>query len=196
MRNKRGVRDEAQFAALPRLLREWTDGLAPGTAIVECADTKDEIVFRVIPARRSAARFSCRLSRSSPECDLALGDNTSVSDTVFEEATLAELCRAVQDGKVAEDVWRRRGRGTPVRCRTVVHLPSRSLHFDRSSIWYFVWAPLNLLNRSTVRYEALKEAGALRPARPVVLGNIVWMSYDPRSTKSGVAYPRALEKTR
>ena len=39
------------------------------------------------------------------------------------------------------------------------------------------------------RFRAL----ALRSNRPVQTGKVLWMSYDPRDTKDGEAFPRALQ---
>jgi hypothetical protein len=70
--------------------------------------------------------------------------------------------------------------------------------FDLDRVGAIGFGTRTFLRLSAARLECKRcdyrfRLAALRSNKPVQTGKVIWMSYDPRASKDGVVFPRALE---
>lgn len=108
-----------------RSLREWLSRLPEGVATCEESKAPHEYVVRVVPRNGRAASVTFRFSEYGT-FGLYIGTAIRIEDLPLSSDHVLEICDAVCDGRVQEEMWMRRGKR--LKSVGVLQLLSGDLH--------------------------------------------------------------------
>ncbi len=111
--------------AAVKAIRGWVASLPDNTAYLDECETRFEHVMRIIPENHRAAEIEFRISRHET-FGLYVGWGIRIEQLPLSASYLVEICEAVRNGEMMEELWQRNGK--PIKVTAVLRLQSGDLH--------------------------------------------------------------------
>jgi hypothetical protein len=138
--------DEKSGTSAANAIREWAAAMAHALSLAE-ERHEDETVLIVAPKNPNACPVEFRISPYGT-FSIYAGQGFAFEEVALSLDRVRELCEAVAQGRVLEHVWT--WRGTTVKTKGYIDLPSGRMHDTGSSHWVRL---IGLGTRRTIVYE-------------------------------------------